>query len=207
MAGIEQVTQVPSIISPLDFNRPQRGSASFDYRFNKGDGGPILQQLGLNLLLNFTSGHPFTRSEGEFGQQDASIGGQITDPRSRRPLEAVNASLTPWNYDLNLRLDKTVNVGRLGLNFYMYVQNLTNRQNVVNVYRRTGNAYDDGFLNNPELSGPIISANGGDPFVALYRAITLGGNGDNYAQGETDILGLQLLGPPRQIRFGARVEF
>ena len=207
VAGVEQVTQVPSIISPLDFNRPQRGSASLDYRFAKGDGGPILQQLGLNLLLNFTSGHPFTRSEGEFGQQDASIGGQITDPRSRRPLEAVNASLTPWNYDLNLRLDKTVNVGRLGLNFYMYVQNLTNRQNVINVYRRTGNAFDDGFLNNPELSGPIISANGGDPFVALYRAINLGGNGDNYAQGETDILGLQLLGPPRQIRFGARLEF
>ncbi len=207
VAGIEQVTQIPSIISPLDFNRPQRGSASFDYRFTKGDGGAILQQLGLNLLLNFSSGHPFTRSEGEFGQQDASIGGQITDPRSRRPLEAVNASLTPWNYDLNLRLDKTVNVGRLGLNFYMYVQNLTNRQNVVNVYRRTGNAYDDGFLNNPDLSGPIIDANGGDPFVSLYRAINLGGNGENYAQGETDILGLQLLGPPRQIRFGARVEF
>ncbi|NUO79373.1 TonB-dependent receptor [candidate division KSB1 bacterium] len=207
VAGIEQVTQVPTIISPLDFNRPQRGSASLDYRFAKGDGGPILQQLGLNLLMNFSSGHPYTRSEGEFGQQDASIGGQITDPRSRRPLEAVNASLTPWNFDLNLRLDKTVSVGRLGVNFYMYVQNLTNRQNVVNVYRRTGNAYDDGFLSNPDLSGPIIAANGGEQFIALYRAINLNGNGENFALGESDVLGLQLLGPPRQIRFGARLEF
>ncbi|MCG3157148.1 MAG: hypothetical protein DKINENOH_03779 [bacterium] len=207
IAGIEQVQEIPTVISPLDFNRPQRGSASVDYRFAKGDGGPILQNLGLNLLLNFSSGHPYTRSEGEFGQQDASLGGQITDPRSRRPLEAVNASLTPWNYDINLRLDKTVAIGQLGLNLYMYVQNLTNRKNVVNVYRRTGNAYDDGFLNNPDLSGAIIAANGGQPYVSLYRAINLNGNGDNYAQSETDVIGLQLLGPPRQIRFGAKLEF
>lgn len=207
VSGVELAQEVPTILSPLDFNRPQRGSASVDYRFAKGDGGPILQNLGLNLLLNFSSGHPYTRSEGEFGQQDASLGGQITDPRSRRPLEAVNASLTPWNYEVNLRLDKTVDVGKFGLNFYMYVQNLTNRKNVVNVYRRTGNAFDDGFLNNSDLSGPIVAANGGAPFISLYEAINLNGNGDNYAQGETDIIGLQLLGPPRQIRFGAKVEF
>ncbi|MBC6949868.1 hypothetical protein DWB58_18235, partial [candidate division KSB1 bacterium] len=207
VSGVELAQEVPTILSPLDFNRPQRGSASVDYRFAKGDGGPILQNFGLNLLLNFSSGHPYTRSEGEFGQQDASLGGQITDPRSRRPLEAVNASLTPWNYEVNLRLDKTVDVGKFGLNFYMYVQNLTNRKNVVNVYRRTGNAFDDGFLNNSDLSGPIVAANGGAPFISLYEAINLNGNGDNYAQGETDIIGLQLLGPPRQIRFGAKVEF
>ncbi len=207
VAGIEQVTQTPSIISPLDFNRPQRGSVSFDYRFAKGDGGSILQQLGLNMLFNFSSGHPYTRSVGEFGQQSPNLAGQVTDPRSSHPTEAVNASLTPWNYDINLRLDKTLDVRGFGLNLYMYVQNLTNRRNVINVYRRTGNAYDDGFLGDPELNGQIISGNGGPSFVALHRAINLNGNGDNYAQGEHDLVGLQLLGPPRQIRVGAKLEF
>ena len=207
VAGIEQVTQTPTILSPLDFHRPQRGSISFDYRFAQGDGGPILQQLGLNLLMNFSSGHPYTRSEGEFGQQTANLAGQITDPRSRRPLTAVNATLTPWNYDLNLRLDKTFNIQGFGLNVYTYVQNLTNRKNVVNVYRRSGNAFDDGFLSNSDLSSPIVAANGGAAYVALHNAINLNGNGDNYAQGESDIIGLQLLGPPRQLRFGAKLEF
>jgi len=207
VAGIEQVTQTPTILSPLDFNRPQRGSISFDYRFARNDGGPILQQLGLNLLMNFSSGHPYTRSEGEFGQQSPNLAGQITDPRSRHPLTPVNATLTPWNYDVNLRLDKTLDVRGFGFNLYMYVQNLTNRKNVVNVYRRTGNAFDDGFLSNSDLSGPVVEANGGPSFVAMHEAINLHGNGDNYAQGESDIVGLQLLGPPRQIRFGAKVEF
>ncbi len=207
VAGVEQVTQVPSIISPLDYNRPQRGSVSFDYRFAKGDGGPILQQLGLNLLMNFSSGHPYTRSAGEFGQQQPNLAGQITDPRSRHPLEPVNASLTPWNYDINLRLDKTMDLRGLAFNVYMYVQNLTNRKNVVNVYRRSGNAFDDGFLSDSDLSGPIVAANGGPAFIALHDAVNLNGNGDNYAQGESTVLGLQLLGVPRQIRFGAQVEF
>lgn len=207
VAGVEQVTQTPTIISPLDFNRPQRGSLSFDYRFARGDGGPLLQQLGLNLLFNFSSGHPYTRSTGEFGQQSPNVAGQITDPRSSHPQEAVNASLTPWNYDVNLRLDKTIDMRGLGLNLYMYVQNLTNRRNVINVYRRTGNAFDDGFLSDPDLSGQIVSANGGPAFIALHNAINLNGNGDNYAQGEFDTVGLQLLGPPRQIRFGAKLEF
>jgi len=207
VAGIELAQEVPTVISPLDFHRPQRGSANFDYRFAKGDGGSILERLGINLLLNFSSGHPFTRSTGEFGQQDASLGGQITDPRSRRPLEAINASTTPWNFDLNLRLDKTVDIGPAGLNFYVYVQNLTNRKNVINVYRRTGNAYDDGFLSNPDLSGPVIGANGGDRFVALMEAINLSGNGNNFSQDENNFQGLQLLGKPRQIRVGASVRF
>jgi outer membrane receptor protein involved in Fe transport len=207
ISGIELGREVPTVISPLDFNRPHRGSINFDYRFGRGDGGPILEQMGLNLLLTFSSGHPYTRSEGDFGQQDESFTGQITDPRSRRPLENVNGSLTPWNWQINLRLDKTVNFGRFDTNFYIYVQNLTNRRNVVNVFRRTGNAFDDGFLSIPESSS-IIAAHGGDPFLAFYEALNLSGNGINFNRGEgNEFNGFQLFGPPRQIRVGARLEF
>ena len=118
--------------------------------------------------------------------------------------EAVNTSITPWNYDINLRLDKTVDFGMFAANFYVYVQNLTNRQNVTNVYSRTGNPWDDGFKALTETSGPIASANGGDTYWHLYDAINLSGNGDNYTREFIDQL---LLGKPRQIRVGVRLEY
>jgi outer membrane receptor protein involved in Fe transport len=203
IAGIELGQELPSVISPLDFHRPHRGSINFDYRFGKGDGGRFLERTGLNLLFTFTSGHPFTLAKGDFGQQDASFAGEITDPRSRVPLENVNASLTPWNTQLNLRLDRTVDLGPIETNFYFYVQNLTNRKNAVNVFDRTGNPFNDGFLDSASLSGPIVQANGGPAFAALHQAINLNGNGTNYSSNT----GAQLLGQPRTIRFGARVQF
>lgn len=203
IAGIELGQELPTVISPLDFNRPHRGSINFDYRFGKGDGGRWLERTGLNLLFTFTSGHPFTLAKGDFGQQDASLAGEITDPRSRVPLENVNASLTPWNTELNLRLDRTIDLGSFEANLYFYVQNLTNRQNVINAYERTGNAFNDGFLDNAALSRAIVQANGGPAYEALHRAINLNGNGTNYSRNN----GLALLGQPRTIRFGARLQF
>ena len=105
--------------------------------------------------------------------------------------------------------DKTVSFGRFDTNFYVYVTNLTNRKNVINVFPRTGNAFDDGFLQDTNLSTGIIEAQGGDPFVALHQAINLNGNGNNFSDdpGALAPAGSLLLGNPRQIRFGARFEF
>jgi hypothetical protein len=203
IAGIELAQELPTVISPLDFHRPHRGSLNFDYRFGKGDGGPILERTGLNLLFTFTSGHPYTLAKGDFGQQDASLAGEITDPRSREPLENVNASLTPWNSQLDLRLDRTIPLGPLETNIYFYVQNLTNNMNAINVYNRTGNAFNDGFLDNPTLSTGIVQANGGHAYEALHRAINLNGNGTNYSRNN----GIALLGQPRTLRVGARIQF
>lgn len=216
IAAVEGSLEIPSLISPLSFNRAQVGSFNLDYRFGREDGGPILEQLGANLLLTFQSGHPYTFSTGTFGQQDEQVGGQITDPRSRTPLEAINSSTTPWNFQLDLRIDKSVNLGRYRTNFYVYIQNLTNRRNVLNVFLRTGNAFNDGFLDDAELSGSVLTGRnvqnpgwGAAAYTALYQAINLNGNGFNFradGQGPEANNGLELLGRPRQIRFGARIE-
>ena len=216
IAAVEGSTTVPSTISPLDFHRAQVGSFNLDYRFGRGDGGPILEQLGVNLLLTFQSGHPYTLSTGTFGQQDEQDGGQSQDPRFRFPLEAVNQSITPWNFQIDLRVDKSVSFGRYRTNFYFYVQNLTNRRNVLNVYGRTGNAYNDGFLDDAELSGSILdrrdqlTPGGAAVYTALYQAINLNGNGFNFRASNTQSAdgnnGVELLGIPRQIRVGARIE-
>lgn len=202
-ASIELGTATPTVINPLDWNTPHSGSVNFDYRFGQGDGGPILQRSGLNMLFTFSSGHPYTLFEGDFGQQDVSFAGMITDERSRRPLEAVNTSSTPWVYYLDLRLDKTVSLGPVDMNLYVYAQNLTNRRNVLNVFHRTGNAWDDGFLSNPEISGSIVQANGGEKFVHMHEAINLNGNGVSYLR----YTGNDMFGLPRQIRVGIRFEY
>lgn len=200
LAGTEQGVAVPTIINPLDFNRPHVGSVNIDYRFGQNDGGPILSQLGMNLLFQFQSGHPYTLREGAFGQQDASIGGELSDVRNRNPLEAVNTSMTPWNYTLDLRVDKTIDFGPVAANLYVYAMNLTNKMNVTNVYMRTGNAWDDGFKADSQTSASVAAANGGELFWRMYDAINLNGNGSNSQSG-------RLLGTPRQVRAGIRLEF
>jgi len=200
--GITQIT--PTLTVPLTYNQTHRGTINIDYRFGKGDGGPLLERLGINLLITFNSGHPYTLATGGIAQQDADDGGILNDgdPRNRAPLEPINASKTPWVWNVDLRVDKTITVGPVNLNLYVYVQNLFNTKNVINVYYRTGNAYDDGFLTNPSLSGTFVNQLG-PMYVQLYRAINLE---NRQHQWRFNGILQDLFGPPRQLRAGIRVE-
>ncbi|MCK9407627.1 MAG: TonB-dependent receptor [Bacteroidetes bacterium] len=201
VSSVENGTLYPSIISPLDFNQTHRGSINLDYAFGKDDGGPVLEQFGMNMLISFNSGHPFTRSSGSIGQQDAQTGALVeNDARNSNPLEAINSSTTPWNSNLDLRMYKGFDIAGVTAEIYCYVQNLLNTKNVINVYRRTGNAYDDGFLSNPELSASIVAGNG-PGYEELYRNANLR-NGMHYRNVALN----NLFGTPRQIRFGMRLE-
>ena len=199
---------VPTVLLPLDYNQTHRGSISLDYRFDKGDGGPILEQLGISALLTFNSGHPFTYSQTTgLGQNLAWTGGitpigGIGDTRGRRPIGPINSSTTPWVYNINLRIDKTVNLFNFDFNFYVSIQNLLNTKNVINVYDKTGNAYDDGFLNSPEGRDIIATPRYSERFADLYRAI-------NYENREaaSQVYGFDLFGEPRQMRLGVLVNF
>lgn len=188
----------PQYVTPLEFNNSVRGNFNLDYRFGKNDGGPVLQQLGASVLLTFNSGHPFTRGEG-----GADLEG---DARDRRPLEALNSSTTPWVFNVDLRLDKTFSItDRLSANIYIFVINIFDRKNVENVFLRTGSTDDDGYLSNPALGGQLVTTYG-EQYAALYRAINI----DYYQQYQTaPFLGTTpyFFGPPRQLRFGIRLEY
>ncbi len=207
VGAVELDDPVPTVISPLDFSQRHRGSISFDYRFGRGDGGPILERLGANLLFTFNSGHPFTRSGGGIAQQGPDQGGLLNDndPRGREALENIGASTTPWVSNLDLRVDKTVDVGPIDANFYVYVQNVFDTQNVLNVYSRTGNAFDDGFLTNPDLSADIVQS-GGDPYVFLYDLVNLQ-NRQHHWQLQPNGFNRDLFGTPREFRFGVSFEY
>ena len=201
VSGVENNTNLPTIISPLDFNETHRGSLYLDYRFAENEGGPILERLGANLLFRFSSGHNFTLVGGSIGQRGPEEGGILAsdDPRSRKPVESINTSTTPWTFQTDLRVDRGFTLFGVNAQAYMYVQNLFNRQNVINVYGRTGNAKDDGFLTNPELSEKIVEANGGLEYQQLYEAIN-GANRQNYWFAE----GGDIYDEPRQLRFGLK---
>lgn len=183
------VVSLPHYTFPADFNQTHRGTILFDYRFAKDDGGPILEQLGLNLLLNFNSGHNMTRL---IVQQRISGNAQSTDPRFRIPVEPIGSSTTPWFFQLDARLDKAFSIGPMDLDVYIYVINLLGTDNPVDAFVRTANPSDDGWF--ATAAGRNDALQNGPQYVDFYRAVALGENSGNY-------------GPPRQIRFGLKLDY
>jgi hypothetical protein len=202
IGSVEVNNQVPTILLPLAYDQAHKGSINIDYRFGKDDGGPILEQLGINFLFTFNSGHPFTLAQGVdvtgLGQVRANTGGliPILDTRGRRTTGPANQVTTPWVYNLDLRIDKTVALYNLDVNFYIYVQNLLNTKNVINVYDRTGNAYDDGFINSQSAKDYT------QEFKDLYRVLNL----DN-RQAALQVTQVDVFGIPRQLRAGVLINF
>jgi hypothetical protein len=198
-------SQVPTITSPLDFEQTHRGSIILDYRWGVNDGGPILEQLGANVVFNFSSGHPFTFAYAPpGGQADAYTAGvdYMNDPRSREALEPINSSITPWNFNLDLRLDKSFNIiDQLRATVYIRATNLLNTKNVINVYQNTGSAVDDGYISDPDRYASNLQEHGPE-YLDLYRAINTT-NGESYLSQ----IGNELYGHPRQIFVGLRLNY
>jgi hypothetical protein len=107
----------------------------------------ILENTGLNIITNIYSGSPYSSQTGITG--DALI-----NPNTSGITGTVNGSRLPWQYRLDLQLDRTfgIDFGKDGkkkstyLQVYLRVTNLFNTMNVLGVYRATGNWNDDGYL-------------------------------------------------------------
>jgi hypothetical protein len=175
---------IPHYIEPADFNQSHRGNLSLDYRFDKGDGGPIWERFGFNILAQFNSGHPYTLLKID--------GLNVGDPRFRTPQGEVNSWTTPWFFQLDGRIDKMVDIAGIQSDFFIYVVNILGTLNATDAYARTGDPGNDGWLATPAGIGAAQSE--GPQYVSYYNSIYNGTNSGNY-------------GPPRQIRFGVKLEF
>jgi len=202
-APIDGVTQfAPLYVAPLEYAQAITAAMNLDFRFGKGDGGPVFQELGLTALLTYGSGHPYTRGKGGYDLEG--------DPRDRQPLEPLNNSTTPSIFQVDMRLDKTFNIADvLNLNIYIQAINVFDTQNINNVFLRTGTPYDDGYLSDP-AQGEINAASLGPDYVALYEALYL----DYYQQWRAALSPSATVttdgffyGPPRQFRLGIRLEY
>ena len=194
-----KVVKYPNLTYPLNYNQTHRGSIMLDYRFPKDDGGKILEGLGCNVLLTFNSGHAYTKVTEHQWWGCASpwmVGVEpIHDERNSFPV--VNSSKTPWNFNIDLNLEKMLYFDHFNIKCYFIILNLVNSKNIVNVYKTTGSDNVDGWL----LGRPS------EYFLAIpdaedfYKTI----NHDN-GWAYTWASGKNLWGPPRQIRFGVMVE-
>lgn len=171
--------EVPKVVAPLDFDQRHTGVINVDLFIPKGDLG-IFEQLGLNLLFTFNSGRPYTPLENQNILAGASNFGDTKG--------YVNSAYGPGSSRLDLKLQKTFNIGKLEVTPYLWVENVFDQQNTVNVYRSTGSPYTSGWLNTDE--GRAIAA-GNPGYAEDYTALER--NPSNF-------------GIPRQIKLGLRLN-
>lgn len=182
----------PKNISPLEFDRPFIGNLNLDYRFGDNDGPAILNNFGVNLLLTYQAGRPFTRGIGNPASVGISQQGS-GDARFRTPVEPLGSSSMPASFNVDMRVDKSFTIyDRLKANVYISVLNLLNAKNVQNVYLTTGTATDNGYLSNPTTYQEQLRAQG-QQYIDMYRLLTIQRNG--------------LFSGMRQVRLGVRLEY
>lgn len=180
---VNQTTDYPNFTFPLNYDQRHTGSINIDYRFGgdndvpKGWGGQILKNMGLNVLFSFNSGRPYTSRQ---------LPANPFQPSSGQATSTKNGVYRDWNYSIDLKLDKTVKIWKTNWNFYVYVINLLNSELVNNVWESTGRPDDDGYLNTPQAQGTTQE----------YK--------DNYRLRVKNPFNW---GPPRQVRFGIRLDF
>jgi len=172
--------EAPKVIAPLDFDQRHTGVAIIDFYVPEGELG-ILEMTGVNALFSFASGRPYTPLD-FFDILSGNNGGPSTTGY-------VNSRNAPGSFRIDLKVEKSFTAGGLLVTPYLWVQNLLGSENVIAVWRSTGDPYTTGFLNTDEGRAAIES------------------NGEGYRQ---DYESLERdpgnFGIPRLIRLGLKVN-
>ncbi len=185
----------PLMVSPLDFDRRHKLTGVIDIRAGKEEGPKLggtylLENTGLNVLMNFSSGTPYTPMEVYNEVTLASV--------STTPVSSINSRYGPWTYRIDMKINRNFSIFNLRLDAYLWVLNVLDRENAVTVYEGSGKPDETGWLATPVgqkfiEDNPEIDVNGvtytGEEFYQLAQKSPL-----NY-----DI--------PRLIRFGLRLSF
>jgi outer membrane receptor protein involved in Fe transport len=180
-------------LSPLTFDERHSINTILDYRYGSGKryngpvvaGKDILSDFGANLQFVTVSGRPYSSALAPVRHGAQGF------------LGSINGSRMPWRTNLELRLDKTIDLSKAGgrdlsANVFLRVSNLLNAKNIVGVYRFTGAADDDGFLASQQGVSTLNSVNNvygsTDAFLASYSYALL--NPNNYSQPRRIVLGV-----------------
>ncbi|MCX6273158.1 MAG: TonB-dependent receptor [Bacteroidetes bacterium] len=192
---------------PVDADRRHALNLVFDYRYEGGPkyNGPryvkkikgtkkvkvydIFENTGASITFNGGSGTPFSRSSraGFLGGNSILIG-------------SVNGSRLPWQFRMDARIDRDFSLtwgkGKKGkdvfMNVYFEILNVLDAQNILGVYRATGNPDDDGYLASPQAQPDIAIRTDSQSFIDMYRISE--NSPYSYSQ-------------PRRIRLGVSINF
>ncbi len=103
---------------------------------------------------------------------------------------------------LDLRVDKQFGAGPGTVTAFLWVENVLGKKNVLAVYRATGEAGNDGFLDTP--GGGAYVASQLDPDAGAFNYLAYVGGPVNIGGAQSTSAPL-FYGPPRRIRLGVRL--
>lgn len=192
------------ILSPLNFDERHAFKLIMDFRYDKGKryngpvwfGKDVFSDAGINVLASAVSGRPYT-SDQEPGQFGSSI-----------PIGKYNGARFPWNYNVDLRIDKAFNLNPknekhpLSMIVYLRVTNLLNTRNIFNLYKASKSPDNDGYL---------VSDRGQSAFISITEApsaIERGRTVDDYLNAyHWRLYNPDFFNGPRRIFVGANFNF
>ena len=161
--------------NPLSFDQRHAVSASVDYHYADGKdydgpvwfGKNVFANAGANVMFSAGSGTPYSKQSNI--TQEATYG-----INERSTLEgSLYGSRLPWQFRMNAKVNKEFEIKwsdkkSSNVNVYVQVQNLLNAQNIISVYRATGNANDDGYLTSEAAQNTIAAKNDEEAYRHLY---------------------------------------
>jgi len=198
---------------PLDFDQRHSIVLNADYRFGSGKDyrGPnakwakmFFENFGGNIVFRAGSGLPYSRQSnvtsgnGNGGNQIIFLQNDRTSLKGK-----MNGSNLPWQNRIDVRIDKNIPLifkkgegedkGKVSnLNIYVQILNVLNAKNVLNLYRYTGDATDDGYLDAPQNQNSINGTTDPEAYKDMYNAKV--GNPSFFSI-------------PRRIRIGLTLDF
>ncbi len=187
-------TVPPRMVAPLDFDQRHKLSAVVDIRAGKGEGVQVgnikpFENAGINLVFNAGSGKAYTPS---IMANEITLGNYAP-----RPAGPINSRYGPWTMRLDLKANKVFYLGRLELDFYLWVLNVFDKDNAIDVYETSGLPDNTGWLST--LEGQQFLRDHSEP------SDDTGLNGkEKYELRQKDPSNYDI---PRLIRFGVRIGF
>jgi hypothetical protein len=167
-------------IFPMNFDTRHTIKGIFDFHYKNGKdyNGPIVggkkifENAGFNMIFNATSGRPYTQQVIPTPEVQPGVVARSQVKGTINGARLPTQFFADLNVDKNFlftnqRLDGKTTVYRLRV--YLWVQNLFNNINVLNVYRYTGSAYDDGYITSAQAQAQRDAATNAQSLVDLYN--------------------------------------
>lgn len=188
------VSNPPKNLSALDFDQRHKLTLVMDVRAGAKEGPKLgdfylLENTGVNFTANAGSGFPYTPSR-VFNEVTLGNASPFAD-------EKINSKRGPWTFRIDMKANRVINFGGNQLDIYVWVLNLLDRDNVVDVYESSGLANSTTWL----------ETDPGQSFIANNSAVTdvSGLTGEQkYKIAQENPLNYDT---PRQIRLGVRWLF
>jgi outer membrane receptor protein involved in Fe transport len=150
-----QASEPPKQSSPLDFDQRHSLIANVDWRTGRGGGPKVgdvypLENFGVNFLVTAGSGLPFSPSE---VFNEVTLAASAPTPEAPR-----NSRYADWTWQIDMKAEKTFNFGSYSIVPFLWVKNLLDIENTINVYEATGEPNTTNWLET-EAGQAYIDAN------------------------------------------------